>query len=372
MALLETPLYSQLVRAFRDILPIGRPAAVAGVSDGPVLTSTDGSTIPPLAPTDLPYLPRDIRPTILEAKLHPRTREIVTECHAFFLEHWPFPSDKHRKRFCDEGYAWFNCILCPDGLDDRMVGVCKFLTTGFLIDDMLDRMSVEDGKAHNAVVIACSRGERLPDRKKPAQWIMYDLFEEFREIDKELADMLLGYTIDFFEAQTDADRSKPKSLKDYFEYRHADLGKGFMSGVMCFSMGLHMKPEELALVQPLEMNVMRHVTLVNDIASYEKEVLAAGKGFALGQLCSAVPIVMTACGVNELSAMRIMWEMSRELEKQHFVLLEEAMKQCNSESMRLYAKGLEFQAAGNERWNLLTPRYNRSGGLPFAEGRIWG
>lgn len=145
-----------------------------------------------------------------------------------------------------------------------------------------------------------------------------------------------------------------------------------MSGVMCFSMGLHMKPDELVLVQPLEMNVMRHVTLVNDIASYEKEVLAAGKGFELGQLCSAVPIVMTACGVNELSAMRIMWEMSRELEKQHFVLLKEATEQCDSESVRLYAKGLEFQAAGNERWNLLTPRYNRSAGLPFTEGRIWG
>jgi aristolochene synthase len=145
-----------------------------------------------------------------------------------------------------------------------------------------------------------------------------------------------------------------------------------MSGVMCFSKGLHMKPDELAIVQPLEMNVMRHVTLINDIASYEKEVLAAGKGFALGQLCSAVPIVMTACGVNELSAMRIMWETSRELEKQHFVLLEEATNQCGSEAVRSYAKGLEFQAAGNERWNLLTPRYNRSGGLPFADGRIWG
>lgn len=145
-----------------------------------------------------------------------------------------------------------------------------------------------------------------------------------------------------------------------------------MSGVMCFSMGLHMTPAELALVQPLEMNIMRHVTLVNDIASYEKEVLAAGKGFALGQLCSAVPIVMTACGLGEKSAMRVMWETARELEYQHFNLLEEATAQCKSESLQLYAKGLEFQGAGNERWNLLTPRYNRSAGLPFTEGRIWG
>jgi aristolochene synthase len=145
-----------------------------------------------------------------------------------------------------------------------------------------------------------------------------------------------------------------------------------MSGVMCFSMGLHVTPEELALVAPLEMNAMRHVTLVNDIASYEKEVLAAGKGAALGQLCSAVPIFMESCGVRESSAMRIMWEAARELEIEHYKLFEEATSKCNTDALRSYAKGLEYQIAGNERWNLLTPRYNRSGGLPFTEGRIWG
>ncbi|KAJ4295130.1 hypothetical protein N0V90_007140 [Kalmusia sp. IMI 367209] len=372
MALLDASLYSQLVRRLRDLLPMVLPATRDAVVDEPILTSTMGSMMPPPAPTDRPYLPKEIRPTILTAQLHPCTKQVVEECHAFFMKHWPFKTEKHRKRFCDEGYAWFLCILCPMGLDARMVGVCKFLTTGFLIDDMLDRMSIEEGKAHNTVVIACCRGERLPDREKPAQWIMYDLFQEFRAIDKELADLLLGYTIDFFEAQTDADRSKPKSLLDYFEYRYADLGKGFMTGVMCFSMGLHMTPEELELMKPLEINAMRHITLVNDIASYEKEVLAAGKGAELGQLCSAVPIVMTACGLGEQSAMRIMWETSRELELQHFSLLEEAMQQRSSENLKVFAKGLEYQIAGNERWNLLTPRYNRSAGLPFTEGRIWG
>jgi hypothetical protein len=225
MALIDETLYSQLVRRLRDFLPIGPHTTRATAKTG-VLTSTKGSFVPPPAPTELPYLPKELRPTLLTARLHPRTGEIVDECHNFFLQHWPFKTETHKKRFCDEGYAWFNCILCPMGLDDRMVGVCKFLTTGFLIDDMLDRMSVEEGKAHNAVVIACCRGERLPDREKPAQWIMYDLFQEFRAIDKALADMLLKYTIDFFIAQTDADRSNIKSLQDYFEYRYADLGKG--------------------------------------------------------------------------------------------------------------------------------------------------
>lgn len=144
-----------------------------------------------------------------------------------------------------------------------------------------------------------------------------------------------------------------------------------MTGVMCFSMGLRVTPEDLALTKELEINAMRHITLVNDIASYEKEVLAAGKGAELGQLCSAVPIVMAACGLNEHSAMRVMWETSRELELQHFRLLEELRQQCDSETIRLFAQGVEYQIAGNERWNLLTPRYNRVDGVSFTEGRIW-
>jgi aristolochene synthase len=227
MASFDASLYSKLVHRLRDFLPrtSEKPTAAA---TAPVLGSTKGSTTPPPAPKNRPYLPKDVRPTILTAQLHPNTQKVVDETHAFFMKHWPFKTETHKQRFCDEGYAWFNCILCPMGLDDRMVGVCKFLTTGFLIDDMLDRMSVEEGKAHNAVVIACCRGEQLPDREKPAEWIMYDLFQEFRQIDKPLSDMLLKYTIDFFEAQTNADRSNLMNLEEYFEYRYADLGKGYV------------------------------------------------------------------------------------------------------------------------------------------------
>jgi aristolochene synthase len=55
---------------------------------------------------------------------------------------------------------------------------------------------------------------------------MYDLFEEMRAVDKQLADELLEPTIDFLVAQADGDRMKPMNLKEYFDYRDADLGKG--------------------------------------------------------------------------------------------------------------------------------------------------
>lgn len=61
---------------------------------------------------------------------------------------------------------------------------CRLLTTGFLIDDLLDRMSIENGVAHNIKVIECACGNLLPDRNIPAQFIMFDLFESMRKVDK--------------------------------------------------------------------------------------------------------------------------------------------------------------------------------------------
>lgn len=103
---------------------------------------------------------------------------------------------------------------------------CRLLTLGFLIDDALDRMSVAQGVEYNAKVIECARGTLLPDRTMPAQWMMYDLFECMRAVDKPLADELLIPTIDFLLAQVDESRTKPMALQEYFEYRDADLGKG--------------------------------------------------------------------------------------------------------------------------------------------------
>jgi aristolochene synthase len=197
--------------------------AVHGYSSPPKTNSR--SSTPPPAPENS-QVPKDLRPTILTARKHPNADEVVKQVNDFFLENWPFQTEKHRKRFVNEGYAWFVCINCPLSLDERMHWGCRLLTTGFLIDDLLDRMSVEDGVAHNMKVIECARGNLLPDRNIPAQFIMFDLFKNMREVDKQLADELLKPTIDFLVAQADGNRMKPMNLKEYFAYRDADLGKG--------------------------------------------------------------------------------------------------------------------------------------------------
>jgi aristolochene synthase len=134
-------------------------------------------------------------------------------------------------------------------------------------------------------------------------------------------------------------------------------------------MGLRMTPQELSLVKSAEENCMKHITLANDICSYSKEVLAAKDGFELGAICSSVPIIVNMCGLGEMGAYRVMWEMTRQLEIRHFELANRVLKDCDTDALRLYLKGLEYQMAGNERWSLLTPRYNYNGKVRFTEGR---
>ena len=95
--------------------------------------------------------------------------------------------------------------------------------------DQLEYMSLADGSAYNENLIVIARGDRLPDRSKPVEWIMYDLWESMRAHDKELADCVLEPMFTFMRAQTDKARLVPMNLQEYFDYRERDVGKAYVN-----------------------------------------------------------------------------------------------------------------------------------------------
>ena len=220
-----------------DTITVHRITIVHGYQTPPKI-DTSRSYTPPPTPAGS-QVPMDLRPTILTARKHANTDEVVKQVNDFFLEHWPFKTEKHRRRFVDEGYAWFVSINCPMSLNERMHWGSRLLTTGFLIDDLLDRISVEESVARNFKVIECARGNLLPNRNVPAQRIMYDLFEDMRAVDRQFADELLEPTIDFLVAQADEQRMKPMTLKEYFDYRDADLVKGWFASIILIQTESH-------------------------------------------------------------------------------------------------------------------------------------
>jgi aristolochene synthase len=91
--------------------------------------------------------------------------------------------------------------------------------------DILEHMSLEDGRAYNAKLMPLFRGSVLPDSSVPVEWISYDLWESMRAQDKIMADDILEPVFTFMHAQTDPTRLAQMGLGQYLEYREADVGK---------------------------------------------------------------------------------------------------------------------------------------------------
>ena len=75
----------------------------------------------------------------------------------------------------------------------------------FLID-VAEDMSVEEGKKLYKRLIPIAMGKKLPDRKDPYEWIIYDVFTSMRACDKELADQVLREAMVCITAQVDTVR----------------------------------------------------------------------------------------------------------------------------------------------------------------------
>ena len=125
-------------------------------------------------------------------------------------------------------------------------------------------------------------------------------------------------------------------------------------------MALHVTEDELKSVEEIERNVSKHLSVVNDIFSWEKEVLASQTGHIEGSvLCSSVQVMASEAEIETAAAKRVLWSMCREWEQRHVELEEayKAQKPPPTEAVLTYIKGLEYQISGNEAWSETTKRY---------------
>jgi aristolochene synthase len=129
---------------------------------------------------------------------------------------------------------------------------------------------------------------------------------------------------------------------------------------MRFGMKLHLSPEELESVNELELNCSKHISVVNDIYSWEKELKASYEGHPEGSaICSAVSVLSSETSLSIAASKRVLWTMSREWELVHDDLTKERMQSAPcSKDLKAFMKGLEYQMSGNEAWSRSTPRYN--------------
>lgn len=131
-----------------------------------------------------------------------------------------------------------------------------------------------------------------------------------------------------------------------------------LGALMRYSMALQITPEELGWASPADMLFSKHLSVVNDIWSYEKEYKAAQNAHHEGGvLCTCVDILARDTDLKIPATKRILYSMCREWELEYAQQVERILGMRDSPALRAYLDGLELQMAGNEAWSKTTLRY---------------
>lgn len=121
--------------------------------------------------------------------------------------------------------------------------------------------------------------------------------------------------------------------------------------------GTSVPQHEKDQVHENDPNIAAHVCIVNDLFSWDKELLHADE--MDGDIVNVVSIVMREDNVDVATAQARLSEKVQQLKRRHYLLLQEAQstKPLSPESQR-YIRFLTTLASGNEPWSRLTAMYN--------------
>lgn len=137
-----------------------------------------------------------------------------------------------------------------------------------------------------------------------------------------------------------------------------DCCASLLESLMRFSMRLHVSTSELAMARPAALTCSKHLSVINDIWSYEKEVKASETAHEEGGvLCTSVAIMAADTGLPAPAAKRVLERMCREWEQQYVEQRDEILAEYDTPALKQYLLGLEYQMSGNEMWSSTTERY---------------
>jgi len=299
-------------------------------------------------------------PSTTESSCHPSLEAATKEVDEYFFQYWPFRSDKARAKYLASGFTRAACLYYPKALEGRIVVAGKLFSFCFLIDDIIDNMSYEDGAQFTASLMSILRHTLIPDKSEPVQYVLYEIWTEMCSQDKELAEATVEPMIELWFSQTDsqAELDAQTSLSAYLEYRERDFGAEWAFAILRFCNGLKIDTIELASTRLLERNAANHLGVVNDCLSWEKEVFASKTGHKEGAaLCSAVQVISSQSGLTPEGSRRVLWTMVLEWEKRHKQLLKQRVADGCSAELKQYMELVGYTFSGNLSWCLWTQRY---------------
>ncbi|KAJ5250893.1 hypothetical protein N7489_001303 [Penicillium chrysogenum] len=281
----------------------------------------------------------------------------------YFGNNWNFACEKEKKGFLGLGLSRAFSHFLPLTLDDRINVTCKILYFSFLIDDQLEKMSFPQMLSYRERVMKVALGEASPDRRICHEWMLHDTIMAMRSMDEVLANDVAQGFCQLLQAQTARERTSITTLGSYLESRESDVGRPFYSALIRFSARLYLTTAELDKTAPLASIAFRHVSVMNDIYSWEKEWKVYQANPTDGaRPFSAIYIFANETGLPYTACKRLMYSYCRELElafKQSSDEIRHNSLASLTHELEMYIKGLEYFMCGIELWSQWTPRYRQ-------------
>ncbi|KAK0640820.1 isoprenoid synthase domain-containing protein [Cercophora newfieldiana] len=292
--------------------------------------------------------------------LHPRHEEIDQQVISYLVNTWEWPSKKAKKGFVSWKLSEVVSFMFPTGDTERVRLACELLLLGFLMDDWFDNNTL----ATNTTVV--SRLQSIlssPSTFTPATTI--------ERMHSTLFSRILGYPssssilttyLSMLECHCSSTRGSLSTLSTYLSFRETDVGMPICRELLYFTEDLSLTPAEKSLLQPLERVANYHVSILNDIFSFEREWKAAE---TLGQgavLVNGVRILADEVGVSVGVAKRLCFSLVRAWEEEFVemsgaVLGAVADDEESRERLERAVKGIERRMTGAEAFSWRTSRY---------------
>ncbi|KAL3475699.1 isoprenoid synthase domain-containing protein [Aspergillus californicus] len=305
----------------------------------------------------------NIPPTTLQTRISPLASQLTHKVHTYLENSWTFSSEKYKCAFFAMDFPRLLALFCPDGPLDRLESSALFVCLTGILDDAFSQMSIDEARNIGKKLLAIMQGQVPADASNPLEKIIGKIIDDLKSQggNAQLAEDVIDGAIALFIAQTAKERLGLMQLDEYFVFRHHDVGGGFFTAMIRFVNNIMLTPAQLSEFEALENTTVRHMILVNDILSWEKEIKEARESNQEGSaVCSAVPILARNLGVGYDGAKRILWASCRELEGSFGDLAVDVLgrlKGGNLAEGKRYIEALEYLASGNEEWSRTTSRY---------------
>jgi len=199
-----------------------------------------------------------------------------------------------------------------------------------------------------------------------------DLFIRILSVPSPSSHAILTTYLAMLACHCDPSRGSAVTLRDYLIFREVDVGMPICRELLYWTDDLTLTATETELLAPLERIANYHVSIMNDVFSFEREWDAAQ---TLGQgavLVNGVRILADEMGVSVGAAKRLCFALARAWEVEFLEMAEGVLNSLNNGSgsdgvkdeeeatttrLARAIKGIERRMTGAEGFSWRTSRY---------------